>query len=247
MGMTDRPVSVRGWRRVQGPGVLSWFEDGAWVAELTGLLTLTGWPPGMRVIARKERPHPGVYRSAWQDTGRNGSYGTLQGTGGTSTVNQGEGTRLMNGRYFGDLAFINIAAGKSTAGRVHSSVPTADPVRGGVHVSNNGRDGFCTFGAATGTNCNWLVAETGATYRDVNTGELYRNLIYGVAGDGNCLRPGDSGGPSFMRDSSGIYAVGVNSGGGRNTGTGSPSFPCQTFATSIHHATDAFGGGLKRG
>ena len=35
-------------------------RDGAWVAELTGLLDLTGWPPGMRVIIRKERPHPGA-------------------------------------------------------------------------------------------------------------------------------------------------------------------------------------------
>jgi hypothetical protein len=36
------------------------LREGAWVAELTGLLDLTGWPPGMRVIARKERPHPGA-------------------------------------------------------------------------------------------------------------------------------------------------------------------------------------------
>jgi hypothetical protein len=35
-------------------------RDGAWVAELTGLLDLSGWPKGMRVIARKERPHPGA-------------------------------------------------------------------------------------------------------------------------------------------------------------------------------------------
>jgi len=35
-------------------------RDGAWVAELTGLLDLKGWPKGMRVIARKERPHPGA-------------------------------------------------------------------------------------------------------------------------------------------------------------------------------------------
>ncbi|MFZ1283131.1 MAG: IS1380 family transposase [Propionicimonas sp.] len=35
-------------------------RDGAWVAELTGLLNLTGWPAGMRVIIRKERPHPGA-------------------------------------------------------------------------------------------------------------------------------------------------------------------------------------------
>jgi Transposase DDE domain group 1 len=35
-------------------------RDGAWVAEATGVLDLTGWPPGMRVIVRKERPHPGA-------------------------------------------------------------------------------------------------------------------------------------------------------------------------------------------
>jgi hypothetical protein len=35
-------------------------RDGAWVAELTGLLDLKTWPKGMRVIARKERPHPGA-------------------------------------------------------------------------------------------------------------------------------------------------------------------------------------------
>jgi Transposase DDE domain group 1 len=35
-------------------------RPGAWVADLTGLLDLTGWPAGMRVIARKERPHPGA-------------------------------------------------------------------------------------------------------------------------------------------------------------------------------------------
>jgi hypothetical protein len=37
-------------------------RDGAWVAELTGLLELdkNKWPEGMRVIARKERPHPGA-------------------------------------------------------------------------------------------------------------------------------------------------------------------------------------------
>ncbi|OKJ89744.1 IS1380 family transposase [Streptomyces sp. CB02400] len=34
-------------------------RDGAWVAELTGDL-LTGWPKGMRLIIRKERPHPGA-------------------------------------------------------------------------------------------------------------------------------------------------------------------------------------------
>jgi len=38
----------------------SQVRPGAWVAELTGLLDLAGWPAGMRVIVRKERPHPGA-------------------------------------------------------------------------------------------------------------------------------------------------------------------------------------------
>jgi hypothetical protein len=35
-------------------------RDGAWVAEITGMLDLQDWPDGMRVIVRKERPHPGA-------------------------------------------------------------------------------------------------------------------------------------------------------------------------------------------
>jgi hypothetical protein len=35
-------------------------RDGAAVAEITGLIDLTGWPPGIRVIIRRERPHPGA-------------------------------------------------------------------------------------------------------------------------------------------------------------------------------------------
>ncbi len=35
------------------------IRDGAWVAELTGDV-LDGWPKGMRLIVRKERPHPGA-------------------------------------------------------------------------------------------------------------------------------------------------------------------------------------------
>src|SRR5699024_3962669 len=35
-------------------------REGADVAELTGLLDLAQWPRGMRVIVRRERPHPGA-------------------------------------------------------------------------------------------------------------------------------------------------------------------------------------------
>jgi hypothetical protein len=42
-------------------------RDGAQVAELTGLLALTGWPDGMRVIVRRERPHPGAQLSLFEE------------------------------------------------------------------------------------------------------------------------------------------------------------------------------------
>jgi hypothetical protein len=35
-------------------------RDGAWVAEATGLIDLSAWPAGTRLILRKERPHPGA-------------------------------------------------------------------------------------------------------------------------------------------------------------------------------------------
>ncbi|MCW2884895.1 MAG: hypothetical protein QOE54_2083 [Streptosporangiaceae bacterium] len=35
-------------------------RPGAWVTEITGMLDLTTWPKGMRIIVRRERPHPGA-------------------------------------------------------------------------------------------------------------------------------------------------------------------------------------------
>jgi hypothetical protein len=35
-------------------------RDGAWIAEITGLLDLSKWPDGSRILVRRERPHPGA-------------------------------------------------------------------------------------------------------------------------------------------------------------------------------------------
>ena len=43
------------------------LREGAQVAELTGLLTLAGWPEGARVIVRRERPHPGAQLSLFEE------------------------------------------------------------------------------------------------------------------------------------------------------------------------------------
>lgn len=36
------------------------FRDGAWVAEAAGMIDLSSWPDGSRLILPKERPHPGA-------------------------------------------------------------------------------------------------------------------------------------------------------------------------------------------
>lgn len=56
-----RALPVQAWTpAINSDGSL---REGAAVAELTGLLphlTAAGWPAGMRVIVRRERPHPGA-------------------------------------------------------------------------------------------------------------------------------------------------------------------------------------------
>ena len=42
-------------------------RDGADIAEATGLLDLRRWPTGMRVIVRRERPHPGAQLSLLEE------------------------------------------------------------------------------------------------------------------------------------------------------------------------------------
>lgn len=42
-------------------------REGGDVAEVTGLLDLTRWPDGVRVIVRRERPHPGAQLSLFEE------------------------------------------------------------------------------------------------------------------------------------------------------------------------------------
>jgi hypothetical protein len=44
-------------------------REGAWVAELTGLLDLSAWPEGSRLIVRRERPHPGAQFQIFDEHG----------------------------------------------------------------------------------------------------------------------------------------------------------------------------------
>jgi hypothetical protein len=42
-------------------------REGGDVAEITHLMDLTGWPSGMRLIVRRERPHPGAQLSLFEE------------------------------------------------------------------------------------------------------------------------------------------------------------------------------------
>ena len=57
-------LPARAWT----PAVTSHGElrEHADVAEVTGLLDLSGWPQGMRVIVRREHPHPGAQLSLFE-------------------------------------------------------------------------------------------------------------------------------------------------------------------------------------
>ena len=63
---------------------------GAWVAEVTGLIELRGWPAGTRLILRKERPHPGAQRRITDADGLR-STGFL-----TNTASGGPGRQLAD-------------------------------------------------------------------------------------------------------------------------------------------------------
>jgi hypothetical protein len=45
------------------------LRDGAWVAELTDHVDLSGWPEGSRLICRRERPHPGAQFQIFDEHG----------------------------------------------------------------------------------------------------------------------------------------------------------------------------------
>ena len=60
-------VSETAWQQAIEAGGSE--RDGAWVAELTGLIDLSAWPEGTRLICRRERPHPGAQFQIFDEHG----------------------------------------------------------------------------------------------------------------------------------------------------------------------------------
>ena len=58
VGEAALALPKRRWRPALDAGDET--REGAWVAELSERVDLSGWPEGTRLIVRKERPHPGA-------------------------------------------------------------------------------------------------------------------------------------------------------------------------------------------
>ncbi len=115
-------------------------RDGAWVTELTGLLDLTAWPPGMRVIVRKERPHPGAQLRLTDIDGlRVTAFATNTARGQLADLELRHRRRarcedrIRNAKDTGltNLPLHDLNRGSGWRNRDGSAVPTAAVVRGG--------------------------------------------------------------------------------------------------------------------
>ena len=120
-----RCIPQRVWARAcDGEGEI---REGAWVAELTGLLDLCGWPAGMRVIVGKERPHPGAQLLITDADGvRVTAFATNTKAGGPGTgLGDLELRHRRHARCEDRIRCALVALGR----RAHRVDPAARPVR----------------------------------------------------------------------------------------------------------------------
>ncbi|QDP95040.1 IS1380 family transposase [Microlunatus elymi] len=74
------------------------LRDGAWVAEVTDCVDLSGWPAGSRLILRKERPHPGA-QLTFADADGMRITGFLTNTGPGVVAGQAAGLELRHRQH----------------------------------------------------------------------------------------------------------------------------------------------------
>lgn len=132
------------------------------------------------------------------------------GTGTTHLV----GDLASSAAYRGDIALIQVMSGKTSSGHVYSDPgPYSRPVKEMTNSWSSDGQQFCTDGIQTGEMCSWEVLGVGVdvTYDD---GDVFRGGNVAIK-TGQCLIPGDSGGPAYtVRSDGGVAAKGIISGGG---------------------------------
>ncbi len=74
------------------------IREGAWVAEATALVDLSAWPPGTRLVLRKERPHPGA-QLRFSDSDGHRVTGFLTDTAGGAIPGQLAGLELRHRQH----------------------------------------------------------------------------------------------------------------------------------------------------
>jgi len=165
----------------------------------------------------------------------------------------GTGTVYLSGQstYRGDIGLITYSSGKTTTGRIYrgSSTSSTSAAVGQMwsRTAVNG-DQFCTGGSQSGEICGWVVNKVGINFT-YSTGEVLRHGVETYSRtSGPCVRPGDSGGPTYTVRSDGkVAAKGIISGAG---GGGSDYIagifdPCRMWFTDIYDPYYAFPGVLR--
>lgn len=174
-------------------------------------------------------------------------YGYLMGVAGASSYRNGDGSVAVNGRQVGDMAVINIEAGKSAAPAIfvgNVNPGTAMTVGGVNNTTSINGGAFNASGRTTGETTGWQVRTANSSYTDSTTGDVVGPVVRAEK-QGACIQPGDSGGPTYTVTNGKAFAVGIISGGG---GGGSDYFGgaldgCILFYSQVQNS-GAFGGGL---
>lgn len=164
----------------------------------------------------------------------------------------GTGTVYLSGQstYRGDISLITMSGGATSTARIYSGSSTSSTSRSvAVMWSRSPVNGdlFCTGGAYSGEVCGWRVQSVGVNHT-YSTGEVVRHATQTYYREGWCVRPGDSGGPTYtVRADNAVAAKGIISGagGGGSDYYGGATDPCIMWFTDIYDPYYAFPGTLK--
>jgi hypothetical protein len=163
--------------------------------------------------------------------------------------NNQTGTVLFSGQSVnrGDIARVTV--NPSVAGRIFSGAagPTSETLQvGGLHAAHRAGNQFCTSGSRSGNHCGWVADWVDGNWRYGN-GAVARNVT-SASKMGQCVIPGDSGGPAYVASGGKALAYGIISGasgfGGSDNFAGPGEGPCRNVITDTQDVKAAFGGTL---
>jgi hypothetical protein len=165
-----------------------------------------------------------------------------------ATYAEGIGSVKVNTRTVantGDVGQIRIVSGRTVAAFMYTgawnSTSSAKITAQNPNPALN-TTGLCEGGSRNGETCGWKIISTFTGYVDSRSGDTIRAVMAAQKSSATtCPAPGDSGAPVYVRNSTGITAMGILSGGVVSGST------CIMYFTSLNYAIGSLGGSLVTG